>query len=146
MHRKKIYLCVLFLLVLVFNCYSQTANPSPPVKKLDSSVQVANPPAPRNIVVKDNYGFLSSYEFILSISILVFGLLLILFELHLIKTNQIAHDHAIKFIIITLIIVSTLFLITAGYNNDQIAPATGLLGTIAGYLLGRTTKSENNNE
>ena len=42
-----------------------------------------------------------------------------------------------KRILITLIIISTLFLITAGYSNDQIAPAIGLLGTIAGYLLGR---------
>jgi hypothetical protein len=28
-------------------------------------------------------------------------------------------------------------LICAGYSNDQIAPAMGLFGTLAGYLLGR---------
>jgi hypothetical protein len=30
-----------------------------------------------------------------------------------------------------------LFVITAGYNVEQIAPAMGLLGTIAGYLVGQ---------
>jgi len=40
-------------------------------------------------------------------------------------------------------------LITAGYSNDQIAPAVGLLGTIAGYLLGRiqhSNQQEDKNE
>jgi membrane associated rhomboid family serine protease len=52
---------------------------------------------------------------------------------------------------ITLIIVGTMFLITAGYNSDQISPAMALFGTIAGYLLGRidqqtTPKPEENNK
>jgi hypothetical protein len=38
---------------------------------------------------------------------------------------------------ITLIIIGTMVLICAGYSNDQIAPAMGLFGTVAGYLLGR---------
>lgn len=80
---------------------------------------------------------LSRLEFVLSISVLIFGLLIILLEIFLIKTRQISSEDSIKFIVITLIITSTLFLITAGYSNDQIAPAVGLLGTIAGYLLGR---------
>jgi hypothetical protein len=33
-----------------------------------------------------------------------------------------------------------MFLITAGYTSDQIAPMIGLLGTIAGYLLGKSTQ------
>jgi hypothetical protein len=44
---------------------------------------------------------------------------------------------------VTLIIVGTLFAITAGFDSNQIAPAMGLFGTIAGYLLGkRATLSE----
>ncbi|MDX1617310.1 MAG: hypothetical protein R3224_00890 [Balneolaceae bacterium] len=39
--------------------------------------------------------------------------------------------------LVTLIITAALFLIAAGFSNDQIASALGLLGTIAGYLLGR---------
>ena len=84
---------------------------------------------------------LSRLEFVLSIAVLVFGLIIILLEIFLIKTRQISSEDSIKFIVITLIITSTLFLITAGYSNDQIAPAVGLLGTIAGYLLGRIQNS-----
>jgi hypothetical protein len=36
-----------------------------------------------------------------------------------------------------LIITLAVFLIVAGYSDQQIAPAMGLLGTIAGYLLGK---------
>lgn len=84
---------------------------------------------------------LSRFEFTLSVTVLVFGLIIILLEIFLIKSKKISSEDTIKFIIITLIITSTLFLITAGYSNDQIAPAVGLLGTIAGYLLGRIQSS-----
>jgi hypothetical protein len=39
-----------------------------------------------------------------------------------------------------LIIITSLFLVVAGYNNEQIAPVIGLLGTIAGYLLVKESK------
>jgi len=35
-----------------------------------------------------------------------------------------------------LIITSGLTLVTAGYSSEQMSPVMGLLGTIAGYLLG----------
>jgi hypothetical protein len=91
---------------------------------------------------------LSRLEFSLSIIVLSFGLIVILLEIFLIKTKKIGSEDTIKFITITLIITSTLFLITAGYDNDQIAPAVGLLGTIAGYLLGRinNSKTQGDNE
>jgi uncharacterized membrane protein len=43
-----------------------------------------------------------------------------------------------------LILTFSVFLIVAGYDDRQIAPALGLLGTVAGYLLGREggTKSQ----
>ncbi len=42
---------------------------------------------------------------------------------------------------VVLIIMGTLFVIAAGYSSVQIAPALGLFGTIAGYLLGRSEKN-----
>lgn len=83
----------------------------------------------------------SSLEFNLSICVLTFGLLIIIIEVYLITKRKINSHDTIKFVTITLIITGTLFLITAGYSNDQIAPAVGLLGTIAGYLLGRIQNS-----
>lgn len=38
-----------------------------------------------------------------------------------------------------LIITAAVFLIVVGYGERQISPVLGLLGTIAGYLLGRTS-------
>jgi hypothetical protein len=37
-----------------------------------------------------------------------------------------------------LILVFALFLVLAGCDDKQIAPVLGLLGTVAGYLLGRS--------
>jgi hypothetical protein len=42
--------------------------------------------------------------------------------------------------IVVVIIFAALFLIAAGYSNEQAAPAYGLLGTIAGYVLGKSHK------
>jgi len=84
------------------------------------------------------------FEFYLSLIVLGFGLLVLLFEMILIRNRKISPEDTIKFIVITLIITSTLFLITAGYSNDQIAPAVGLLGTIAGYLLGKIQNTRTN--
>lgn len=41
-----------------------------------------------------------------------------------------------------LIIISSLFLVVAGYSDQQIAPVMGLLGTIAGYLLGKSSEKK----
>jgi len=38
---------------------------------------------------------------------------------------------------IPLICVMAVLLVLIGYSQDQIAPVMGLLGTVAGYLLGR---------
>jgi hypothetical protein len=40
------------------------------------------------------------------------------------------------------IIVMAVFLIVAGYNTEQVAPVVGLLGTLAGYLVGRSASTE----
>jgi hypothetical protein len=43
---------------------------------------------------------------------------------------------------VVTVIIGTLLLVTVGYNNEQIAPAFGLFGTIVGYLLGRLTQTQ----
>ncbi len=88
----------------------------------------------------------SSVEFMLSLVVLGFGLIALFLEVWLIKTGQIGEDNIVKFFVVTLIITATLFLITAGYDNDQIAPAMGLLGTIAGYLLGKAQGKKEENK
>jgi len=108
---------------------------------------IYQPDKPTNDINSD-YSPLSNYEFYLSLIVLGFGIIALFVEILLIIKKKINQDNTIKFIIITLIVTATLFLITAGYSNDQIAPAVGLLGTIAGYLLGKSqgdNKPEANN-
>jgi hypothetical protein len=60
-----------------------------------------------------------------------------------IKTPELA----IRLFTSVLIINSAVFFIVAGYSSQQIAPAFGLLGTMAGYVLGKsqTTSKEQDN-
>lgn len=78
--------------------------------------------------------------FYLSLAILLFGLILCLAEIIvLFKKKEICWDaSAFRVFGLTLIIVSGVFLITAGYSEYQIASMMGLLGTLAGYLLAKT--------
>ena len=104
--------------------------------------QQVNPP-PTDDGNKSSGGhFITALESNLSILVLIFGIITIFLEVYLIRTNKIDSGNALKFIVVTLIITGTLFLITAGYES-QISPALGLLGTIAGYLLGKTEQPSN---
>lgn len=79
----------------------------------------------------------SSQEIALSISVLVFGLAVVIGQIFLLQRRGEPVSESMKYLSVTLVIVGALFLVTAGYGNDQIAPIIGLLGTVAGYLLGR---------
>ena len=79
-------------------------------------------------------------ENVLSIAVLAFGLILagILTIVALkSKSEKAFGTNYVKLVGLTLVITSGLFLICAGYSQDQIAPMSALLGTIAGYLLGK---------
>ena len=80
--------------------------------------------------------FTNSREFYLSLAILLFGLLTVALETVVITRSNWNLD-PLKIIGLTLVLTGCIFLISAGYNDRQIAPVIGLLGTIAGYILGR---------
>ena len=48
--------------------------------------------------------------------------------------------------ILALVICSSMYLIASGWDNQQTAPAYGILGTIAGYLLGRGSNSSSTSD
>jgi|SRR5690348_6304844 hypothetical protein len=102
-------------------------------------MQVANPPpvgASTNVPPTSGR-FLSSAEGELALVVIGFGVLVVIALFIILRTKQAGPDDAIRAYTITLIIIGTMVLICAGYSNDQIAPAIGLFGTLAGYLLGR---------
>ena len=83
------------------------------------------------------------YEFWLTCVITAFGFLMAL--LLLLSMRTVAHrrpEDVSRPIIVVTLIVASLILITAGYSNEQIAPAFGLFGTIVGYILGRLSRTE----
>lgn len=80
--------------------------------------------------------FGTSREFYLSMAILLFGLLVVALETVVITRSSWNLD-PLKIIGLTLVLTGCMFLISAGYSDREIAPVIGLLGTIAGYILGR---------
>ena len=111
------------------------------VEALPPPPELKNPQVGANLA-----GFFTGktpYEFWLSCLICIFGLAVIyalLFGLRR-SANARPEDVARPIIVVT-IIIGTLMLITVGYNNEQIAPAFGLFGTIVGYMLGRYSQSQ----
>ena len=77
-------------------------------------------------------------SFWLSCILLSFGFLVVSVVAYLIKQGKDSEVLLRSFGTI-LIIISAVFLIVAGYSEKQIAPVIGLLGTIAGYLLGKSS-------
>lgn len=77
----------------------------------------------------------------MSAGILLFGLIIFILATYLIRQGT-PTDSVLKIFGAILIIVSAIFLVVAGYSDQQIAPVIGLLGTIAGYLLGKESRGD----
>lgn len=73
----------------------------------------------------------------LSLCLLVFSLFVFALMTYLIRLGK-EPDQILKVFGSVLIVVSAVFLIIAGYSEKQIAPVIGLLGTVAGYILGKS--------
>jgi hypothetical protein len=80
----------------------------------------------------------TAVEIGLSVGVLVFGILAMGMQiLVMLRQNRYWDVWSIKIVGLTLVISSGLFLIVAGYSQDQVAPMMGILGTVVGYLLGK---------
>lgn len=79
---------------------------------------------------------LSSPEIIMSLAILLMGAIVMIIVFMLARPAKLSSDGIIKVTAVPLIIIAAVFLVTAGYSTNQLASVIGLLGTIAGYLLG----------
>jgi hypothetical protein len=104
--------------------------------QLPSPPPVHNPNAGANLA--DFFSTRTPYEFWLTCVIGVTGLLIMGILISSIRKNErIRPEDITRPIIVITVIMGTLILVTAGYSNEQIAPAFGLFGTIIGYMLGR---------
>ena len=125
-----ILLCLLATSLLAQPEVVETAANTPPVASTTEGVNL--PPVNTELVPTK-----SSQEVWLSLGVLVFGMVVVLAQAFIINRRQEPLSQSLKYLSVSLIIVGALFLVTAGYGNSQIAPIIGLLGTVAGYLLGR---------
>jgi len=79
-------------------------------------------------------------EIIFSSVVLAFGFaLIVLFTRNLLRDGQHWRAMYLRLTVLTVVVTAGLFVITAGYSQDQVSPMMGLLGTLVGYLLGRET-------
>lgn len=83
----------------------------------------------------------SSIEVWLAIALLGFAITVLIFQyLHLKSSETSWSAQAVtRFLGFPLIIFAALFAMVMGYPDHQLAPLYGLLGVIAGYLLGQTS-------
>lgn len=104
-----------------------------------------NPPGPSQGPIDPDYLSGSEYRLAILITAICFVTLLMLFLL-LKGMPRLRAEDSLRTFGVVLIIMGTLFFVAAGFSAEQIAPAIGLFGTIAGYLLGRLErKSEEQN-
>jgi hypothetical protein len=73
----------------------------------------------------------------LAFSVLGLGVFVLCCLTYLFKAGR-RFDDLLRSFVTILIVVSAVFLVVAGYSEKQIAPVIGLLGTIAGYVLGKS--------
>ena len=147
-------LCVFSLVVLPLigqNDQPDTPPPAPVTTAAPPAPATNDNPPPTTIPIErpaynqDAVPTRSSNELFLSLGVLVFGLVIVVGMLWaILKRMEIKESadllDALKLPVVVVIIVSGIFLVTAGYGNEQIAPIIGLMGTIAGYLMGRNGK------
>jgi hypothetical protein len=131
---------VSFCRLLSIEAFGQTEIASPTETPTATSPARTRIPPASHAEQLGNEPFHSDREIWLSSAVLIFGILfLILTTISLFKLAERPNSgDLLKAYTISVIIIGVLFMIAAGWSNDQIAPATGLFGSIVGYLLGRS--------
>ena len=77
----------------------------------------------------------------LAFSVLGLGVFVLCCLTYLFRVGQ-RFDDLLRAFVTVLVVVAAVFLVVAGYSEKQIAPVVGLLGTIVGYVLGRSDQNK----
>ena len=104
------------------------------------------PPFAEATGVQEVGTFMDDLEFWNSVVVIVFGLIIIGIVLFKFRVKDMDADSLIRLFTLTLVIIASMYLIAAGWDNQQTAPAFGILGTVAGYLLGKEHSKKPNNQ
>lgn len=71
--------------------------------------------------------------------VLAFGVFVLIVAALMIKWGSTA-EATLRVVGTIVVLIMAVFLVVAGYSDKQIAPVMGLLGTVAGYLLGKSSR------
>jgi hypothetical protein len=137
---------LVFVTLALVNCplHGQPGSSAQPARQ-GSAIETRNDtpePTDKNSSGPQEVGLLSKFEFWLSIVIALFGAFVLVLEYRLLSRTRATATEILRIYGVTLILVGSLFLITAGFSSNQISPVSGLFGTVAGYLLGKTSNRE----
>lgn len=148
---RKIFLLLIFILLSVGSNYAQNGQNRSEKANVPVNTNMApsypQTPSPNTTATTATSTATSvqrtPYETELGWGVLVFGALIIGLEITLmLRLKKGWGTQSIRIVGITLVIIAGLFLIVTGYSQEQIAPMIGLLGTITGFLLGKTSSKE----
>ena len=143
-YLKLTLLCLFIIIIgiqLAFGLDQPTVSGQAPVPS-QSTVSNQEPVPKQPPELKSKVTVLTDREYILSIGVLLFGLIIVFCEVFLATKDQENTEEILRLIVITIIVISGLFIITAGLSENQVAPAFGLYGAITGYLLGKESKTK----
>jgi len=86
-------------------------------------------------IAREDVEVISTY---LSVGLLAFGAIMLGLEFGvLFRARRPWNELDFKIIVTTLVVLMGVFLVVAGFSQEQITPVIGLLGAIVGYVLGR---------
>jgi hypothetical protein len=87
--------------------------------------------------------FFSSGEMNLTLVICAFGLSALIVFFILVRSER-ADPFTLRIFVVIILVIGTLLVVSSSYATTQIAPIVGFFGTIAGYLLGKGDRNDNN--
>ena len=107
------------------------------IQALESSPQLPT----AVITAGDPTSFSANFTLYMSFGLLMFGVIVVFIMAYLFKSHE-KPELILKTFAVPMIIIFAVLLPLAGFTSEQMTPAIGLLGTIAGYLLGRHEKGK----
>jgi VIT1/CCC1 family predicted Fe2+/Mn2+ transporter len=116
----------------------QDENKQPTLESLDAQIAQLKRETTHQTVATSQWWTAESAMTISAI-VLAFGVFIIVIAALMIKWGSTA-ESTLRVVGTLVILIAAVFLVVAGYSDKQIAPVMGLLGTVAGYLLGKSSK------
>jgi hypothetical protein len=122
---------------------AEAAAPAPDVGQAAATSAGAAAMQPATPNTPPGLGWLTNREAALTIILLVFALVYLYVAVFIFtKIKEKSIEPVVRFASMLVIVVAALVLMFVGYDSQQVAPAYGLLGTLAGYILGRSDRKE----